>query len=162
MRAAMEALGRIAPNLSPDAQALAEDVFEAMVADGYGAFDHAVEALAPALGDEGPATLKTRAATARDAPLTAVDLAHYGYISDPKERETRARQPRNRSLEITLQDMADQQGDVDTWLAQYTPAKLNRAGFAGGSLLGFRRPYSLLRSFHRSCAGPRLAGCSRP
>lgn len=83
-----------------------------------------IHALAPALGSTGLTALKTRAEAARDAPLTAADLAQYDYISNKTERETHARQWRNRTLEIILQDVADQQGDVDTWLAQYTPEQL--------------------------------------
>jgi CBS domain-containing protein len=124
MRDAMEAIGRIAPLFTTDPDVLADEIFETMTEDGYGAFDHAIHALAPVLGDGGLEVLKARAEITREAPLTAADFANYDYISDPSEREARARQARNRSLEIILQDVADLQGDVDTWLAQYTPEQL--------------------------------------
>ncbi|MBU2961878.1 hypothetical protein KO516_13880, partial [Citreicella sp. C3M06] len=124
MREAMATIGRIAPKLAQNSEALADDIFEAMSTDGYGAFDRAIEALAPALGETGLAALKARAETARQAPLTEADLAFYTYLSDPSAREARALESRNRTLDIILQDVADQQGDVDAWLAKYTPDQL--------------------------------------
>lgn len=124
MRDTMAAIGRIAPKLGQDPDALADDIFEAMSADGYGAFDCAIEALGPALGEPGLGALKDRAETARQAPLTPADLALYSYISDSSARDARALDNRNRSLDIILQDVADLQGDVDAWLAKYTPEQL--------------------------------------
>lgn len=124
MRAAMKAIRTLSERMTANPEALGESVFDALVADGYGAFDNAVEALAPALGDTGLALLKAKAETAREAPLALGDMAFYDYISDPAEQKARAIAARNRSLDIILQDVADQQGDVDSWLAQYTPEQL--------------------------------------
>lgn len=124
MRAAMEAVQRIAPRLTQDPEALADDIFASMTEDDYGAFDHGIHALADALGTTGLARLKTLAETARDAPLSPEDLLKYNFMTDKTQRETRARANRNRSLEIILQDIADLQGDVDAWLAKYTPEQL--------------------------------------
>lgn len=124
MRDAMEAISRLAPSLTKDPEDLADDVFEAVSVDGYGAFDQAVHALAQALGDAGLARLKALAETARTAPLTEADLVLYDFIMDPEQRAERARVARDRTVEMILQDVADLQGDVDAWLARYTPEQL--------------------------------------
>ncbi|WP_349295698.1 DUF6880 family protein (plasmid) [Thioclava sp. 'Guangxiensis'] len=123
MRAAMQAIGEIAPHLTLTSDTLAEQILEATLADGYGAFDRAIEVLAPALGPEGLAALKDKATAAFEAPIAASDLARYDY-GRPSERESRARQYRSSTLERILQDVADQQGDVDGWMAKYTPEQL--------------------------------------
>lgn len=124
MRDAMDAISRLAPSLTKDPKGLAEDVFEAVSVDGYGAFDHVVHALAEALGDVGLAHLKALSEAARAAPLTEADSMLYEYIPDPKQRAERARVARDRTVEMILQDVADLQGDVDAWLARYTPEQL--------------------------------------
>ena len=124
MRDAMDAISRIAPSLTKDPKGLAEDVFEAVSVDGYGAFDHAVHALAEALGDTGLGHLKALSGAARSAPLTEADLILYEFITDPAQREDRARVARDRTVEMILQDVADLQRDVDAWLARYTPEQL--------------------------------------
>lgn len=156
MRAAMAALGGLAERMTVDAEALAESVFDAMVADGYGAFDNAVEALAPALGDTGLTTLKAKAEAARDAPLAPGGMAIYDYISNPAEQRARALASRNRTLDIILQDVADQQGDVDTWLAQYTPEQLTYhtiAPAAASRLLDAGRAEEALARIETAVAG---------
>lgn len=124
MSDAMEAIARLSPALTKDPATLAEDIFDAVSGDGYGAFDHAVPALAEALGDAGLARLKTLAETAREAPLGDGDLILYAFIADRSQREARARAARNRTIEMILQDIADLQGDVDAWLARYSPEQL--------------------------------------
>lgn len=156
MRDAMEAIGRLADRLDAAPETLADDVFDALTEDGYGVFDNVIHALAPALGSTGLTVLKTRAEAARDAPLTAADLAQYDYISNRAERESRARQWRNRTLEIILQDVADQQGDVDTWLAQYTPEQLTLhtiAPAAATRLLEAGRAEEALSLIEKAIAG---------
>ncbi|MCE8440474.1 DUF6880 family protein [Rhodovulum sulfidophilum] len=120
----MAAIERLAPRLGKDPEALAETVFEAILDDGYGAFDDAVPALAEALGATGLARLKALAEAARAAPPTEADLARYAFISDRDARAARAIAGRNRSLDRILRDVADAEGDVDSWLARYTPEQL--------------------------------------
>ncbi len=124
MRAAMKAIRTLSERMTANPEALGESVFNASVADGYGAFDNAVEALAPALADTGLALLKVKAEIAREAPLAPGDTAFYGYISDPAEQKARAIAARKGSLDIILQDVADHRGYVDIWLVQYTPEQL--------------------------------------
>ncbi len=124
MQEVMEAISRLSPALTRDPEALAEEIFEAISADGYGAFDTAIQALAEALGEAGLARLKSLAEAARDAPLSDADLVLYDFITDRRQREERARTARNRTIEMVLQDVADMQGDVDAWLSRYTAEQL--------------------------------------
>ncbi|QPM92020.1 DUF6880 family protein [Pseudooceanicola algae] len=147
MDSAMEAVSRLAPRLSTPPEPLAEAIFEAIADDGYGAFDQAVPALAEALGTAGLARLKSLAEAARAAPLAEDDLARYAFISDREAREARALAGRNRTAEMILQDVADAEGDVDSWLAQYTAEQLTYhtiAPSAAQRLLAAGRPKDAL------------------
>lgn len=124
MQETVETVARLAPALTRSPEALADDVFEAVSTDGFGAFDTAVRALSEALGETGLARLKALAEAARAAPLTDADQVLYDYIPDPDERRARALSARNRTVETILQDVADLQGDVDAWLAHHTPEQL--------------------------------------
>lgn len=124
MRAAIDAIERLAPQLTKDVTTLADDVFEALQNNGYAAFDRIIPALAPALGEPGLNHLKTKAQLARAEPVTDADLARFAYITLPQERENAVRKDRDRSSSIILQDVADLQGDVDGYMAHYTPEQL--------------------------------------
>lgn len=124
MRDAVEAIARLAPSLTKDPEALAEEMFEAVLVDCYWAFDHAVHGLGQALGDTGLSRLKALAESVRGAPLTEGDLVLHGFITDPAQREARARAARDCSVEMILQNLADLQGDVDARLARDTPEQL--------------------------------------
>jgi len=49
----MDAIGEIAPGLTLRPETLGEQILECRFEDGYGAFDRAIKALAPALGPRG-------------------------------------------------------------------------------------------------------------
>jgi hypothetical protein len=121
---AMQAIARLAPRLTRDPEALADIVYDALSDNGYGQVDHAIPALAEALGETGLTRLRTCAEAARDAPLTEADLARYAFVADPARQADLARSNRDLTLKIILQDVADLQGDVDAWLARYTPEQL--------------------------------------
>lgn len=145
---AMAAVARLAPRLSKEPEALAEDVFEAVSEDGYGAFDDAVPALAEALGSTGLSRLRELAEAARDAPLTESGHARYGFIPDAPARAERALAGRNLIAGMILRDVADAEGDVDSWLAQYTPEQLTHVTIAPAAatrLLEAGRPEEALR-----------------
>ncbi|WP_414896646.1 DUF6880 family protein [Rhodovulum sp. YEN HP10] len=135
MGGAMAAIGRLAPRLGLDPATLAETVFDAILDDVYGVFDDAVPALAEALGTTGLARLKALAEAARAAPPGEAELARYAFLSDRDARTGRARAERNRSLDRILRDVADAEGDVDAWLAQYTPEQLTYATIAPDAAL---------------------------
>ena len=127
MRAAMEAIERLAPALSQDPAALADTLFDALrdIRDnGHGQVDGAVHALAAALGPTGLDHLKVRAESALAAPLTEADLERYAFIPEPQRRAEAAARSRDQTLSTILKDVADLQGDVDAWLARYTPEQL--------------------------------------
>ncbi|MCA0993944.1 DUF6880 family protein [Alloyangia pacifica] len=156
MRETMAAISEVAPKLNKDPEALADSVFEAISDDGYGAFDHAVPALADALGSAGLSRLKALAEAACEAPLTDADLARYDFISDRDARAERALAGRNRTAEMILQDVADAEGDVDSWLAQYTPEQLTYSTIAPSAatrLLAAGRPEDALRLIEAALPG---------
>lgn len=121
---AMAAIGDLAPRLDLDPEALADRVFEALQDNGYGEFDGAIPALAEALGPSGLERLKTLAKTAEAAPLTDADLARYDFVGDAARRSSLALEGRNRTASMILQDVADLQGDVDAYMARYSPEQL--------------------------------------
>jgi hypothetical protein len=122
---AMHAIEKLAPRLGLETATLADQVFEALLDNGYGEYDGAIMALAPAMDNDGLERIKSRANAFMDAPITAEERARYGGIYGiRKSVEEMARDSRKRTLERMLQDIADCQGDVDAWLAKYTPEQL--------------------------------------
>lgn len=145
---AMQAMGRLAPRLTRDPVALADSVFDALRDNDFGEFDHAVPTLSKALGPTGLAHLKTRAEAVGAAPLEDAELARYDFVSDPDRRADLARDGRDLTLQIILQDVADLQGDVEAWLAHYTAEQLTYhtiAPNAAQRLLAAGRPDEALR-----------------
>lgn len=156
----MEAIARLAPRLDMDAQRLADTVLDAIMEDGYGAFDNAVTALGEALGETGLGHLKAAAEAVLSAPLTEVDLAHYAFVRDAQRRADLARDNRDRTAKIILQDVADLQGDVDAWLAGYTDEQLSFhtiAPQAAQRLCAAGRPKDALRIV-QTCLANQEAG----
>jgi hypothetical protein len=98
-------LGAIALKASPDPVRLADRVFEAATTNDYGAYDRLVEVVLPALEGTGVARLKER--------LTAA------LAERPKARKG-SFDFRTGALRRALQDIADQEGDVDTFIAHET------------------------------------------
>lgn len=136
---AMMAIKGVAPRLSMAESVLADQLFEALLDNGYGQYDGAIIALAPALGDGGLNRMKARANAFMDAPVTAEERARYeGIYGIRKSVEEMARDSRKHTLEMMLQNIADCQGDVDGWLAKYTAEQLTYhtiAPSAAGRLL---------------------------
>ncbi|WP_120632623.1 DUF6880 family protein [Ruegeria sp. EL01] len=124
MSDAMEAISEAAPRLSIDGHTVAERVFEGLQDNGYGQFDGAIPALADALGTEGAERLKQLAWAVQDAPLSAGDAARYDFIDDPDRQHEMAREDRDRTAGMVLQDVADLQGDVDAYMARYSAEQL--------------------------------------
>ncbi len=121
---AMQAIARLAPRLTLDPETLADAVYDALSDNGYGQVDHAIPALAEALGETGLTRLRTRAEAAQDTAPTEAELERYAFVADPVRQADLARDSRDLTLKIILQDVADLQGDVDAWLARYTPEQL--------------------------------------
>ncbi|OCX65752.1 hypothetical protein BFP70_06295 [Thioclava sp. SK-1] len=121
--AAMQALQDLAPRAQVDQNALAEEVFDAVMGDEYGVFDGVVVALSEALGASGLEALKTRARAAADAP--APDISRLRRVPTAKTRDSAAQQDmRRRMAGHVLQTIADLQGDVDAYISRYSAEQL--------------------------------------
>src|SRR6056297_419756 len=124
MDAAMEAIQTLAPRLDPAPDLLADQVFDALQDNGYGEFDGVIPALADALGEAGLSALKSRAEAAMLEPVVEDHAEHYGLYVSAERRLEMAKDSRDRTIRMVLKDIADAQGDVDAWLAQYTAEQL--------------------------------------
>ena len=148
MNDAMEAIVRISPRITKDPIELAEMIFDALRDNGYGEFDHVVPALAEPLGRSGLERLKALAEEMCAAPLTKAQLEIYDFVSDPERQKELARDRRDHTAKMILQDVADLQGDVDAWLARYTAEQLTYhtiAPDAAGRLLAAGRAEEALQ-----------------
>jgi hypothetical protein len=103
-RQACHDLGAVALAASPDPVRLADRVFEAVTTNDYGEYDRLVELVFPALEGAGVARLKER--------LTAA-LAERPKTKDHFDIRASA-------LRRALQDIADGEGDIDTFIAHET------------------------------------------
>lgn len=113
-RSACNDLGRIAARARLDRATLADQAFEAMVANGYGVCDGLVEAVLPALGEDGAARLEARltdALTKRPGSTGAWDW-------------------RSAMLRGALQTIADHRADVDAFIALVPPQDRANPHFA--------------------------------
>lgn len=122
--AAASDLGEIAQTARPDPIELAEQIFAALNRNGYGQFDDLIPSLAPALGPRGLEHLKQLVAAFLAEPIETPPAENRKAIgwgsaqgpiyADDVERRTRIRRGR-----LALRDIADAQGDVDAFIAQY-------------------------------------------
>ncbi len=118
-------LGPIAEAASPNPQMLAGQAFDALLDNGYGQYDSLIPTLAPSLGQEGLDHLKQS--------LTAL---LNSTVTEPAEGEDSvtvagvARQTRIRTIRHLLTQIADAQGDVDAFIAQYDEDMRKVPGFA--------------------------------
>jgi hypothetical protein len=120
---AVSDLGAIAKSARPDPRQLAEQVFGSLIHNGYGQFDGLIQALQPALGQVGLERLKQRMIALSNEPIrkpAAKDRRVIGwgsggalYADDIAERR------RVSVIRLALQQIADLQGDVDAYIAQY-------------------------------------------
>ncbi|WP_172327348.1 DUF6880 family protein [Mangrovicoccus sp. HB161399] len=123
MGSAVEMIGALAPQISADPETLAERILDAVAGADFGEFDGIIPALSEALGQAGLAHLKAIATEWQAAPPERAELERYrGYgLSAPAET---ARRHRKLAGSIILADVADAQGDVDAYMARYTPEQL--------------------------------------
>ena len=116
-------LGEIAGSTRTDPKPLGDQVFNALTRNDYGQFDHLIQALKPALGQVGLEHLKQRmialsAESVRRPAMKERQVIGWGsggeiYADDIKERS------RVSTVRLALQEIADAQGDVDAFVAQY-------------------------------------------
>jgi hypothetical protein len=120
---ACEQLAPVAIAASPDPVGLAERVFAAIQDNGYGQYDDIIQLLAPVLGTRGLEYLKSRVIELSqherprppDKEREAIGWSQRGPIYADEISDT----ARRRTVQMALQEIADLQGDVDGFIAQY-------------------------------------------
>ena len=100
---ASAALGAVALKLSGDPKPLADQVYAAIVSNGYGQFDPILRDLGPALGPQGLAHLRQR--------LEALRARHTS--------NEHAKDHRDWIVRIAMLDIADALGDPEAYLKEY-------------------------------------------
>jgi hypothetical protein len=120
---AVDNLGTIARSIRTDAKQLSDQVFNALTHNDYSQFDRLIQALQPALGPLGLEHLKQRmialsAEAVRRPPDKERRAVAWGpdgalYADEIAERS------RAGAIRLALQQIADAQGDVDAFIAQY-------------------------------------------
>jgi hypothetical protein len=118
-------LGEVARAARPRPHTLAEAILRALQDNGYGQYDGLIGIMAPALGAEGLAQLKVLVEDLGQTPVPVPpkDRWHavgWGSNGATYEHEMRERE-RQRTVSMALRDIADTQGDVDGFIAQYEP-----------------------------------------
>jgi hypothetical protein len=94
---------------------LAEQVFDALVANDYGQFDGLIGILAPALGQEGLEYLKQCTIAFAKRAHAAIGRSPSGPVS----ASAAPQHPRAGMVRLALTEIADAQGDVDGFIEQY-------------------------------------------
>ncbi len=113
----------IAQSARPRPEELADRVFDALVRNGYGQFDDLINALVPALGPMGLEHLKQRMIALSAQPVrkpAAKERQVIGWSSGGViYADEIAERSRVSTVRSALREIADAQGDVDTFIAQY-------------------------------------------
>jgi hypothetical protein len=97
------ALGQVAQKAPGDRKVLADQVYAAIVSNGYGQFDLILRDLGPALGPEGLAHLRQR----------------MELLRGRKTSNDQAKTHRDLIVRIAMLDIADALGDAEAYLAEY-------------------------------------------
>jgi hypothetical protein len=120
---AVAGLGMIASSARPRSEELADKAFDALIRNGYGQFDDLIQTLQPALGPVGLEHLKQRviALSAQPVPKPAANKRQViGWSSGGAiYTDEIAERSRVNTVRWALQEIADAQGDVDAFIAQY-------------------------------------------
>ncbi len=132
MDAAVEIIAKISSGISVDRKALAERVLDAVAAAGYGEFDGIIPATADALGEDGLEHLKQITNAWAEAPPNESELERYRYHGFSSSAEESVRREKQLTRSVILADVADAQGDVDAYIARYTPEQLTYGTIAPG------------------------------
>ena len=131
---AVDDLVRIAEAAQPEPAALADRVLEAITANDYGQYESLVRVLAPILGQAGLEHLRRGVTALSKEPVRRPDDSErriVGYSSaGPLYEDDLAETSRKRKVRAALMDIADAQGDVDAYAAQYDDAQRKVPGIA--------------------------------
>ena len=156
-RQAMGQLGRLTEAAPPDPAPLAEQVFEAFCDNGYGVFDGVIGQLKQALGPEGLALLKSRFEQLAEQPVPVPPRQEWQQVGwgsgGPTYAHEREESSRQWTVKLGLQDVATAMGDIDAYIAQYTPEQQRFPRIATGiarRLLALGRPEDALAYLTRA------------
>ena len=130
--AALVRLSAIAPLAVVDPNALATQVWCALQDNLYGEFDGLIALMAPTLGDEGLTHLKQSVVTYQNNPETdeGEDHAALIFLRSLRGEDSQPNTRKIRLVQTWLQDIAQAQGDAETYIAQYTAQDLLLPGVA--------------------------------
>jgi hypothetical protein len=121
--AAAADLGEIARAAKADPYKLADQAFEALTRNDYGQYDDLIGALTPALGQQGLERLRQRMIALSNEPVhrpPEKQRRAIGYGSGgPIYEDEVAEGSRVSTVRLALMEIADAQGDVDAFIAQY-------------------------------------------
>jgi hypothetical protein len=122
-RDACRDLGLLTQAAKPDPVALADRVFTALNENGYGQYDPLIETLGPSLGTKGLDHLKRRFIELSKTPIERPSLEKrkvigWGTGGPLYEDEIKAHS-RESTIRLALREIADAQGDVDSFIDQY-------------------------------------------
>ena len=119
-------LGAIATQAKPNPQHLADRLLSVLQASDFGQSDGLIAAMAPALGTAGLDHLKTALVDLSTAPgekPDPVDRVILAWsLNGPMYEDDIYGRQRGRMISTALQDIADAQGDVDSFIAQQSQA----------------------------------------
>jgi len=121
--AACKDLGNVALLAKSDPKDLADHAFQALIRNDYGQFDGLIVVLTPALGQEGLEHLKQHMiALSKESVQRPADkerkVVGFGS-SGPIYADDVAERSRISTVRLALKEIADAQGDVDAFIAQY-------------------------------------------
>lgn len=116
-------LGKVALEAKTDVAALADKVYDALIASDYTQYDNLIQIMAPALGQAGLEQLKQRIIDLSNTPVerpAEEDRVNIGWsLSKPIYDDEIKERSRVSTVRSALKDIADVQGDVDSFIAQH-------------------------------------------
>jgi hypothetical protein len=129
-------IGLLAEKARPDAERLADQVFAALMDNGFGQFNGLIPVVAPALGARGIGHLKSRIVDLANTPVqrpAAKDRVSIGWAaSGPIYADDLAERSRLSTIRGALQEIADVQGDADAYIATFDEAARRVPNLAAG------------------------------
>jgi hypothetical protein len=121
--AATSDLGELAKTANTDPKGLADHAFQALIENNYGQFDYLISALRPALGEDGLEHLKQRMIALSREPvkkLSEKERRKIGWSSaGPIYEDDIVNRHQASAIHLALKEIADAQGDVDSFIAQF-------------------------------------------
>lgn len=123
-RDAIDAIAAIAPRINVAPLVLADRILDAVVGAGYGEFDGIIPATSAILGNTGLEHLKAGANAWADAAPTAEEVERYSGFGLSRSAAGSIQRNKDLTRSVILADIADVQGDVDAYIARYSPQQL--------------------------------------